>query len=81
MPVVLRKKGYRFLFYASDADEPPHVHVNKQGKAAKFWLVPVVALESNRGFRPRELNEAERIIVEERELLLEAWNAFFHRRP
>jgi hypothetical protein len=36
MPIVLRLKGYRFGFYASDADEPPHVHVKKNGKHAKF---------------------------------------------
>ncbi|MCY2953013.1 MAG: DUF4160 domain-containing protein [Planctomycetota bacterium] len=79
MPVVLRKRGYRFMFYSSDAAEPPHVHVKKGRKAAKFWLVPVVDLESNRGFRPHELNEIERIIVEEIEYLLESWNAFFGR--
>jgi len=79
MPVVLRKKGYRLMFYSSDATEPRHVHVKKGPKAAKFWLVPVVDLESNRGFRPHELNEIERIIVEEIEYLLESWNAFFGR--
>jgi len=41
--------------------------------------MPVVDLESNRGFRPHELNEIERIIVEEMEYLSESWNAFFGR--
>ena len=44
MPIVLREKGYRFGFYASDADEPEHVHVEKDGHRAKYWLTPLVAL-------------------------------------
>src|SRR5437868_12399081 len=52
MPLVLRRKGYHFMFFASDKDEPPHVHVKKNGKAAKFWLAPIVMLESNHGFAP-----------------------------
>jgi len=78
MPVVLRKKGYVFLFYASDGDEPRHIHVRKgRRKNAKFWLTPVVTLEKTRGFRPHELNEAEKIIEENLDYLIEAWDAFF----
>ncbi|MFQ5674960.1 MAG: DUF4160 domain-containing protein [bacterium] len=38
MPVILRIKGYRFWFYQADLDEPPHVHVAKEGKEAKYWV-------------------------------------------
>ena len=79
MPIVLRRGQYRFGFYASDQNERPHVHVRKNGHQAKFWLVPVIDLEKNEGLRPHELNEAERIIIEEREFLLEEWNGFFGR--
>lgn len=42
MPVVLRVNGYKFFFYEADvANEPPHVHVVKDGNEAKFWLDPV----------------------------------------
>jgi uncharacterized lipoprotein YmbA len=49
MPVVLRVAGYKFFFYQADiANEPPHVHVTKEGNEAKFWLDPVkVAREGN----------------------------------
>jgi hypothetical protein len=72
MPVVLRVKGYRFWFYEADLDEPPHVHVGKEGKEAKYWLVPVVLAKSRR-FREHELNEIERILVEYEDNILEAW--------
>ena len=42
MPVVLRVAGYKFFFYQADvANEPPHVHVTKEGNEAKFWLDPI----------------------------------------
>lgn len=78
MPIVLRIKGYRFGFWASDNDEPRHVHVRKNGKSAKYWLEPAVLLQSNHGFRPHELNDMERMILEHRDELMEAWNVFFN---
>jgi hypothetical protein len=36
MPTVLRLGPYRFFFYAGDADEPPHVHVERDKDKAKF---------------------------------------------
>ena len=74
MPVVLRIKGFRFEFYSSDRDEPPHIHVKYARKHAKFWLEPTVMLEWNRRFRPHELTKVEALVVEHREFLLEAWH-------
>jgi hypothetical protein len=72
MPVVLRVKGYRFWFYEADLDEPPHVHVGKEGKEAKYWLDPI-GLVRSRGFRQHELYELDRILSEYRNDILEAW--------
>jgi hypothetical protein len=72
MPVVLRIRGYRFGFYEADLDEPPHIHVRKEDKEAKYWMTSVV-LAKSRGFRNHELNEIERILVEYRDDILEAW--------
>jgi hypothetical protein len=38
MPTLLRRKSYRFFFYAADGWEPAHIHVVKDGKEAKIWL-------------------------------------------
>jgi hypothetical protein len=72
MPVVLRISGYRFWFYEADLDEPPHLHVGKQGKEAKFWLKPVTVARS-RGFGDHELAEIGRILVEYEDDVLAAW--------
>lgn len=77
MPIVLRLKGYRFGFYASDANEPPHVHVKKDRKHAKFWLLDAIELDYNERFRSHELNRIRKIIEEHRIELLEAWREFF----
>ena len=51
MPTVLREGPYRFFFYASDREEPPHVHVERDRQTAKFWLQPV-RLQRSGGLRP-----------------------------
>jgi len=72
MPVVLRFKGYKFWFYEADLGEPPHVHVGKEDREAKFWLEPVKLARSGR-FKPVQLREVERIIGDNRNFLLSTW--------
>ncbi len=36
MPTILSVGSFRFFFYASDRDEPHHVHVERDDKIAKF---------------------------------------------
>jgi hypothetical protein len=45
----------RLFFYSFDCHEPSHVHVRRERMVCKFWLTPV-ALSTNHGFSPRELN-------------------------
>ena len=72
MPVILRIKGYRFWFYEADLDEPPHVHVGKEGKEAKYWVYPIALARKGR-FREHELNEIERILATYGDDILEVW--------
>lgn len=72
MPVVLRVKGYKFWFYEADLDEPPHVHVGRESRVAKYWLKPI-RLERAGRFKPVELRDVERIIDENLDFLLSAW--------
>ena len=77
MPTVYREGPYRFFFYAGDRDEPPHVHVDRDEKLAKFWLDPVRLCSSGR-FKRSELAEIAKIVAARRMSLLEAWNEYFH---
>ena len=70
--------GYKFRFYSSDVNEPPHVHVIKAENVAKIWLQPV-ELETNRGYNRSEMNHVLKLTEENRAELLEAWNEHFDR--
>jgi hypothetical protein len=76
MPTVLRSGPYRVYFYSHEPNEPPHVHVDRDQRTAKFWLTPV-ALARNLGFTARELKQLESLIEENRQKLFEAWNEHF----
>ena len=76
MPSVLNVGPYRFIFFASDREEPPHIHVKRDRQIAKFWLQPV-SLEKNLGFRQHELDRIARLVVEYEAVLVEAWHDYF----
>ena len=78
MPTVFRIGPYRFFFYASDRDEPHHIHVERDEKIAKFWLDPI-RLQNSGGFNRFELKQIQAIIVENRDALMETWNEYFSR--
>ena len=73
---MVRVGPYRFFFYAGDRDEPPHVHVERDDKIAKFWLDPV-RLQSSGGFDRMEIGKIHKIINESHSRLLEAWDEYF----
>ena len=78
MPTVLRIGPYRFFFYAGDRDEPEHVHVERDDRAAKFWLDPV-RLQRSAGFGSSEINRIQKVVENNREDLLRSWNEYFSR--
>ena len=78
VPTIARRGPFRLFFYSNEGFEDPHVHVQRDQKIAKFWLDPV-ALASSGHFSPVELRQIERIVVEDQEMLIEAWNEFFRR--
>jgi len=73
MPTVLRDHGFKFYFFSHEPNEPPHVHVDKVGASAKFWLEPV-ALVKNMGYTATELRQIHNIAEEHQTLLLEKWH-------
>jgi hypothetical protein len=76
VPTVFRSGPYRFFFYSSDRAEPPHLHVERDAAAAKFWLVPV-RLEYNLNFAAFEIARLEELIEDNLSLLLRTWDEFF----
>ena len=62
MPTVFRSGPYRFFFYASDRDEPSHIHVERDDNVAKVWLDPV-RLHSSGGFTRIEIGQIEKLVA------------------
>jgi len=75
-PTVLRDGPYRVFFFSSDRSEPPHVHVDRDKRIAKFWLDPVVVANDG-GFPQNELNKIEALVRSHQAELLKAWHDFF----
>jgi hypothetical protein len=76
VPLVARVGAYRFFFYSNENDEPPHIHIQRDRKLAKFWLLEISLADSKR-FGGHELREIERMVVDRRDMFLEAWYEFF----
>ena len=79
MPTLLRAYGFRFHFYAADLSEPPHVHVQKDGKEAKIWLHNLKVVETG-GFNSLELRRIVAITKEHRDDFLRSWHEFGRSR-
>ena len=75
MPTVLKVKGYRFFFYINDHG-PPHIHIEKESKTAKFDLTNFELLRSNR-FNEKEIGEIRKLVFENSELFKSKWDEYF----
>lgn len=78
MPTVLNVDGYRFFFFSNEGNEPPHIHIQKAEKYAKFWLQPI-RLAMNEGYTSRELRRISELTEQHHESFLEVWYEFFAR--
>jgi hypothetical protein len=76
MPTVDYIGPYKFFFYSAEGCEPPHVHVRKDRATAKFWLSPVRVARSRR-FNDHELRSLQKLVEENQDRILEAWNEHF----
>ena len=65
-------------FTATKGLKPIHVHVQREGRLAKFWLEPV-ALAGTSGFTGQELRKIEKLVVAKRDKFVEAWHEYFDR--
>lgn len=78
MPLVKKIGAYEFRFYSrGEAGEPPHIHVRQGRLEAKFWLAPTVRLAHPGRSKVHELNELARLVNENQQEFLNAWQEYF----
>jgi len=76
MPTILFRNGYRFFFYTND-HPPPHIHIERENKTAKFNLEPVALILSKR-YNAKELSEIRKLVAENSTLFKTKWNEYFN---
>ena len=77
MPTLFVVHGFRFFFFSNEGSEPIHIHVEKAGKYAKFWLRPV-SLAKNYKFSNADLKKIMNFVEYRKDEIEEKWNEFFN---
>ena len=73
---MFRDGQFRFFFFSRE-ESRQHVHVFSPEGEAKFWLEPSVELAVSKGVSQASLKHMERIILERKEEIVDAWNRHF----
>ena len=75
-PTIMKIGKYRFFFFSRE--EPrKHIHIISQDGEAKFWLEPEIELAKNFKFKRRELKEIEKLIEDNYDKIIRAWEEYF----
>jgi hypothetical protein len=79
---------YIFLVYSTDIYEKrKHIHVtySQSGfkRSCKFWMEPTIELDENKkgDFSETELNEIKKLIEENKKIIMEQLELFYHSKP
>lgn len=73
MPTIFEKDGYKFFFYSNE-HLPIHVHVRAGGGEAVFDVENVIELRESQNMKMHELKKAQKLALENRNLILEKWH-------
>jgi len=73
---ILRHGAFR-LFFFSREETRIHVHVAHPDGEAKFWLTPSVALATSVSLSETQIREAQLIVEEHLQEILDAWHRHF----
>ena len=73
---MFRAGPFRFFFFSRE--EPRiHIHVVSPGGEAKYWIEPEIELAKNYGYRDSDLQRIEELLVEQEEVIRDAWQRHF----
>jgi meiotically up-regulated gene 157 (Mug157) protein len=80
MPTVVYLRGWRLHFYSNEGTEPIHIHAEKGDKECKYWLnVDIYDIQAAYSYNmnSRDLREVRKIILQNFDEIVEAWNTHF----
>lgn len=84
MPTVLYLRGWRLHFYSNEGSEPIHIHAEKGEKDCKYWLdIELYEIREAYSYNlnARDTREVRKIILQNFDEIVEAWETFFQGKP
>lgn len=78
-PTVFRVKGYRFYFLSNE-EKRIHIHVECAEGEAKFWVEPIISLETYYKLNSKKLNEIHKIVERHKDEIVKEWQKHFGKR-
>lgn len=75
MPTILRKDGFRFLFYSREGSEPAHIHIIGQGGEMKVWLKDL-SISKIYNLSPKYQKKILLIVSKNQKLFLQKWSEY-----
>lgn len=87
MPSLFTFRGYTIFFWASDGEEPIHVHVSLGAPSpvsAKFWLTEkgeTVLAGNAPGFSEKEIRRLSRVVTKNFSQICKQWELMFGVSP
>lgn len=82
MPTVLFIFGWRLYFYANENKEPIHIHAEKSDMECKYWILVEemdIKEEYSYNMYPKDKREIRKIIFQNFDTIVDAWNNFFKK--
>jgi len=82
VPTILYILGWRFFFYSNENKEPIHIHAQKAGKEAKYWLkIKEFEIEEAFSYKlsPKDKRDVKKIIYEHFDYIVEQWSRHFKK--
>lgn len=74
-----KEEGFYVYFVEFDLAERPHVHIEKEGKTAKYWIDRLELFDAGR-FKGHELTKIEKLLKRRRRYLLELWQGELEKK-
>lgn len=84
MPTVLYLRGWRFHFYSNEGTEPIHIHAQKGDAECKYWLdLELYDIQEAYAYNmtKRDTRDVRKIILQNFDEIVEAWNTYFGEQP
>ncbi len=79
MPKIFEKDGYQFFIYSNE-HLPIHVHVRYGGGEAVFNIGDNIELRESVGLKVKELSKAEKLALNNKQLILNNWHEHIIRQ-